>query len=149
MTKVQAIAAAIFAALLFLAGWMGNGWRHEAELFDVKRAFAEAAAKSKAEALERYQTMEKQKNEAIEQAKAQAARNAADAVRARAAADGLREQVRDMPGRIAAASRAAVDEYAATAGELLGACAAEYQYMAEQADRHLANERLLMDAWPR
>ena len=73
----------------------------------------------------------------------------AAATRAGRERDSLREQLSDAKQRIASASAAAVAEYAATAGELLAQCAAEYQWMAEQADKHLVNERLLINAWPR
>ena len=95
-----------------------------------------------------YTKMEKTKDEAIKLAQARATALEADAGRASAAADSLRKQLASVPTRIAAATRAAVDEYAATAGELLGACTAEYQRVASQADGHAADARLMSEAWP-
>lgn len=149
MTKLKLIWAALAAAFLFGAGWVTQGWRAEAKLYDTKRAHAEQMAKQAAQALADYERLEKQKDEAIQAHAKLVAENAATADAARAAADRMRRDLADMPRRIAAASREAVDQYAAAAGKLLGACTAEYQWLAERADQHLANERLLMDAWPK
>lgn len=149
MTKAKLIWDAVLAAFLFGAGWVSNGWRHEAKLYDTKRAHAEQMARQAAQALADYERLERQKDEAIQAHAALVAQNAAAADAARAAADGLRRDLAGMPGRIAAATREAVDQYAATAAEVLGACTAEYQYMAEQADGHAADVRLMQDAWPK
>lgn len=146
--KTQTIAAAVGAALIFGAGWAANGWRADARIALLKQEHSEQVARNSGAALETYTRMEKTKDDALKEAQTRAQANAADAGRATAAVDGLRKQLAGVPVRIAAASRAAVDEYAATAGELLGACTAEYQWLARQADQHLVNERLLIAAWP-
>lgn len=147
--KARIIGAAIAAALLFAAGWITQGWRAEASLFDVKRQFAESAATAHAQALERYQTLERTKDEAIAAHAALVAQNADAAAAARRTADSLRQQLASVPTRIAAATESAIAEYANTAGELLSTCAAEYQWMARQADGHAADARLMLEVWPR
>ena len=149
MTKAKLIWAAVLAALLFGAGWVAQGWRAEVKLYDTKRAHAEQMARQAAQALADYERLEKQKDEAIQAHAALVAQNAATADAARAAADRMRRDLADMPRRIAAASREAVDQYAAAAGKLLGACTAEYQWLAERADGHAADVRLMQDAWPK
>lgn len=148
-TRGKTLVLVILLALTFSAGWWVNNQRSEARISLLKQEHSDQVKRAGAAAFERYSRMEKTKDDAIKSAADRAAKNEADAGHARAAADGLRKQLASMHSRIAAASRAAVDEYAATAGELLGACTAEYQRVAEAADQHFSNERLLIDAWPR
>lgn len=133
----------------FLAGWIVNGWQADAVISGIRTEHAAQVAINASKALERYETMERTKDEAIKAAQERETQFKADAGRASATADGLRKQLASVPTRIATASRAAVDEYANTAGELLGQCTAEYQQVAEAADRHASNERLIHDAWPK
>lgn len=133
----------------FLAGWIVNGWQADAVISGIRTEHAAQVAINASKALERYETMERTKDEAIKAAQERETQFKADAGRAAATADGLRKQLASVPTRIATASRAAVDEYANTAGELLGQCTAEYQQVAEAADRHASNERLIHDAWPK
>lgn len=149
MTKLKLIWAAVLAAFLFGAGWVSNGWRHEAKLYDTKRAHAEQMAKQAAQALADYERLERQKDEAIQAHAALVAQNAATADAARAAADGLRRDLARVPGRIAAATREAVDQYATTASVVFGECAAEVVELARAADGHSADVRLMQDAWPK
>ena len=136
-------------ALAFGAGWAAQGWRMSAEHAALEKRYATRLAQAQENALKEYARLEKVKDDAIREAEIEAEKNAAAAATAARAADRLRGDVASLRASIAAASRPTVDQYAATAGELLGACAAEYQWMAEQADKHLVNERLLIDAWPK
>ena len=133
----------------FLAGWIVNGWQADAVISGIRTEHAAQVAINASKALERYETMERTKDEAIKAAQERETQFKADSGRASATADGLRKQLASVPTRIATASRAAVDEYANTAGELLGACTSEYQWMARKADEHANAERTLIDAWPR
>lgn len=147
--KIQAIISAVALALAFIFGWTANGWRLNSEIARMKADHAAKLYESTEAALARYETMERTKDEAIRNAQIRAGQLQADAARAASAADGLRKQLAAVPERIATASRAAVDEYAATAGELLVACTSEYQWMARKADEHANAERTLMEAWPK
>lgn len=138
------LAAAAAAAL----SWHAQSLRYDARISDMQSQHASAAAAAAQEAQEISRKLQKAKDDAIAKAQERAAQNAVAAVAARRAADSLREQLHTVQQRLADATHGAVAEYAATAGELLGACAAEYQWMAEQADKHLVNERLLINAWP-
>ena len=143
------IAAGVALVLAFAAGWAARGWRMGAEYAALEMRYATRLAQAHENALTEYARLEKVKNDAVKAAEIEAEKNAAAAATAARAADRLRDDLAALRSSIAAAPRPAVDQYAATAGELLGACAAEYQWMAEQADRHLVNERLLIDAWPK
>ena len=147
--KARIIGAAIAAALLFAAGWMTQGWRAKARLFEVKRQFAESAAADRAQALERYQTLERTKDEAIAAHAALVAQNADAAAAARRTADGLRRDLASVPARIAAATDSAAREYAAAASVVLDQCAAEVADLARVADGHAADVRLMLQAWPK
>ena len=142
------IAAGAALVLAFGTGWVAQGWRMGAEYAALEMRYATRLAQAQENALKEYARLEKVKDDAIREAEIEAEKNAAAAATAARAADRLRGDVASLRASIAAAPRPAVDQYAATAGELLGACAAEYQWMAEQADKHLVNERLLIDAWP-
>ena len=143
------ITAGVALVLAFAAGWAVQGWRMGAEYAALEALHATRLAQAQETALAEYARLEKVKDDAIRQAEIEAEKNAAAAATAARAADRLRGDLAHVRASIAAAPRPAVDQYAATAGELLGACAAEYQWMAEQADQHLVNERLLIGAWPR
>lgn len=147
--RAQALMGLAVLLVGFFAGWWVNAQRAEARISILKKEHAEQTMRASASALASYSRMEKTKDEAIKSAKARAESLRADAGAAAAAADGLRKQLSGVPARIAAASRAAVDEYAATAGELLSACTAEYQWMARQADGHANDARMINESWPR
>ena len=147
--RAQAIALGLLLVLTFTAGWFVNGWRADAAMSLLKKEHSEQVARNSAASLLTYTRMEKTKDEAIKSAQARAVTLQADAGRATAAVDGLRKQLATAGVRISTASRAAVDEYAATAGELLNSCTAEYRAVAAAADGHAADARLMLEAWPR
>ena len=76
-------------------------------------------------------------------------KNAAAAATAARAADRLRGDLANVRASIAAAPRPAVDQYAATAGELLADCGRELADVAAKADGHAADLRLMLAAWPK
>ena len=144
----KTIVATLALAGAFAAGWTAQGWRADAALSLLEQQHAQMQAAEQANALADYQRMEKTKNEAIKAAEQRAAQNRADADRAAAAVDGMRNQLASVPARIAAATRSAVDEYAATAGELLGQCSQRYTELAAKADGHALDARVCRAAWP-
>ena len=147
--RAKAITYGLLLVLAFAAGWLVNGWRSDAVISGIKTEHAAQVAINASNALERYETMERTKDEAIKAAQERETQFKADAGRAAATADGLRKQLASVPARIATASRAAVDEYAATAGELLNSCTAEYRAVAAAADGHANAQRLMLEAWPK
>ena len=147
--RAQAICAGVLLVLAFAAGWLVNGWRADAAMSLLKKEHSEQVARNSAASLLTYSRMEKTKDEAINSAQVRADSLKADAGRATAAADGLRKQLSTANLRITTASRATVDEYAATAGELLNSCTAEYRAVAAAADEHANAQRLMLEAWPK
>ena len=147
--KLAICAAVIALGLAFAAGWAAQGWRMGAEYAALEMRYATRRAQAHENALTEYARLEKVKNDAVKAAEIEAEKNAAAAATAARAADRLRGDLANVRASIAAAPRPAVDQYAATASELLGECSAEYQRVAEAADQHRLNERLLIDGWPR
>ena len=146
--KLYATLASLALAFSFAAGWWISAQRAEVRISLLQKEHAEQTMRAGASALASYSRMEKTKDDAIKSAQARAESLQVDADRAASVADGLRKQLAGMPARIAASSRAAVDEYATTTGELLSACTAEYQWMARQADGHANDARMIQEAWP-
>lgn len=66
----------------------------------------------------------------------------------RRVSDGLRDQNADAARRIAAASPAAILEYAAALGVVFEDCRAAYGGMVEKADGHAGDVRSFREAWP-
>jgi predicted negative regulator of RcsB-dependent stress response len=146
-----ALAGVLLAALY---GWHWNDKRQA-----VNEAVAEAVAKCEAEtfrvqrdalALE-LQSMKanadrqtKAKNEAESKAKI----NALAAAGARTELERLRSAVASIDASAGKTPDAAISDGAA-ARELLGQCADRYIDVAEKADRHALDVRLLLDSWPK
>lgn len=149
LDRAKALIVLALVAIAFIAGWVVQGWRAEAKLLDVKRQFAESAATAHAQALERYQTLERTKDEAIAAHADLVAQNADAAAAARRTADGLRRDLASVPARIAAATDSAAREYTAAASVVLDQCTAEVADLARVADGHAADVRLMLQAWPK
>ncbi|WP_393945893.1 hypothetical protein [Comamonas sp. J-3] len=157
------VAAGIVAAALAAWGtWQVQDWRlsGQVEQAQEQKAQAERALvleqqdrkdqllRARASALETYTRMEAQKNAAIDKQTQRAEANRLAAQQLRTDVDGLHGQLATVPARIAAATSAAVADYAATATKLFGQCTREYAAMAERADGHANDVQALIEAWP-
>lgn len=138
-------AALIGAAIAGFTAWEAQ----EARIARIKMQHAEAQAQATAKALATTAQMQKDKDDAIQQAQERAQQNAAAAAAARRTADSLRTQLASANSHLANATHATCTQYASTAAELLGQCAARYSDVAAAADGHLADVRLMQEAWPR
>ena len=147
--KLAICAAVIALGLAFAAGWAVQGWRMGAEYAELEMRYATRLAQAHKNALTEYARLEKVKNDAVKAAEIEAEKNAAAAATAARAADRLRSDLTALRSRIAAAPRPAVDQYAATASELLADCGRELADVAAKADGHVADLRLMLAAWPR
>lgn len=143
------IAAGVALMLAFATGWAAQGWRMGAEHAALEMRYATRLAQAQEYALKEYERLEKVKDDAIKAAEIEAEKNAAAAATASRAADRLRGDVANLRASIAAATRATVDQYAATASELLAECGRELADVAAKADGHAADVRLMMAAWPK
>ena len=149
--KLKLALAAAGAALVpaFAAGWAAQGWRMGAEYAALEMRYATRLAQAHENALTEYARLEKVKNDAVKAAEIEAEKNAVAAAAATRAADRLRGDIASLRASIAAAPRATVDQYAATASELLADCGRELADVAAKADGHAADVRLMLAAWPR
>ena len=147
--RPRMIAAGAALVLAFATGWVAQGWRMGAEYAALEMRYATRLAQAQENALKEYARLEKVKDDAIREAEIEAEKNAAAAAAATRAADRLRGDVASLRASIAAAPRATVDQYAATASELLADCGRELADVAAKADGHAADIRLMLAAWPR
>lgn len=105
------------------------------------------AAQAKARQIEQAQA--KAAQEAINAARVRESRQKADADRARAESDGLRDElaaaIRDLPS----AACDAVRSHAAALNDVFGQCARTVEEMARQADGHASDSLTYQQAWPK
>ena len=146
-----AAALAMGAAL----AWGAQGWRMGAQvqsgqtaLETLKREHAESLTRATASALNATLQWQKEKDDAIDRAQARAKTQAANAAAARRDADSLRDTLAAASLRLPDASHGACTEYATASSELLNQCGRAYQELAEQADGHAGDVRLMQEAWP-
>lgn len=147
--KLKLVAAGAALVLAFATGWVTQGWRMGAEYAALEMRYATRLAQAQENALKEYARLEKVKDDAIREAEIEAEKNAVAAAAATRAADRLRGDVASLRASIAAAPRATVDQYAATASELLAECGRELADVAAKADGHAADVRLMLAAWPK
>lgn len=76
-------------------------------------------------------------------------RNAADAATARNAVTGLQRQLDSYRTGLRAQPQSASNQQAATIADLFQQCSVEYQQMADTADGHAADVKLLQGSWPK
>ena len=144
-----AATAIVAGSLAFGAGWQTQELRYGKQIADIQAQHATALASANQKALDDTIKMQRTKDDAIQQAEARAAQNAAAAAAARRTADGLRDTLYDFRASLHNASTAALIARADAAAELFGACVDEYRSVAESADRHAADAVMLFEAWPK
>ena len=141
-------AAAVAGSLAFAAAWTAQGWRGDAALAQLQLDHERAAREVDAKKTELERTNAKKYQAAINAARADQARLAAAADAAAAESERLRHASAAAQQQLAAATPAAVAQYARTAAQLLGDCSAQYQALARAADGHAADAAAVIAAWP-
>lgn len=150
------VAAALLAAAIAATGaWTAQGWRMGAQvqsgktaLETLRREHAESLTRATAGALHATIAWQKAKDDAIDRAQQRAKTQAANAAAARTERDGLRNTLATASRRLPDASHAACIDYGAAVSGLLDQCAAAYQELGEQADGHVSDVRLMIEARP-
>lgn len=150
------VAAALLAAIIAATGaWTAQSWRmgaqvqaSQAALESLKREHAESLTRASGSALNATIAWQKVKDDAIDRAQQRAKAQAHSADIARRERDSLRNTIAAASLRLPDATHAACIEYGATAGGLLGQCAAQHQELARQCDGHASDVRLMLEAWP-
>lgn len=151
------IAYGLIGAVVFSAGWWVNGNRWEARHNKAAAAWAqeqEAQADARLHVIAHYRKIEQDLRARIDAAQ----RNHADEIRVRdariaalsRAADRLRDTAASRAsGPASGDSIAACRADAAALRDVLGEIDAEAGRLAETAERHAGEVRLLLEAWPR
>lgn len=147
--KLAAISALISAVVAGLVGWTTNGWRLNLKIEKMVSEHSLAIAKANQDALTKYQSMERQKQEAINEANRVAQRNAAAARAAAGERDRLREQISASTYGLSTATLPSIRLYSTALNTVFGECVAEVERLAQAADGHALDTRTLMGAWPR
>ncbi|OTG85515.1 hypothetical protein B9T31_12040 [Acinetobacter sp. ANC 4558] len=71
-----------------------------------------------------------------------------DVNHAKSAINGMSKQIDKATSRMSTASKETIIEYTTTNSDVLKECIGQYQYVAEQADKHAADAHRLSEAWP-
>lgn len=145
-THVAAFLAGL--AMAATAAWHVQAWRYDAQIAGIKTAHAQAATLASEEAARNFRTITTQYEGALNDARKRETDLRRHVAAARTESDGLRDAIYAFRAKLPNASAATVAVAADTAAELFGACADEYRSVAESADRHAADLRTLVEAWP-
>lgn len=147
-TKLTLILTMTAALVTGVAGWTANGWRLNAKIDRMMADHETASALAHKAALDRYAELERQKQEAVNEANRIAQRNARAAASARAESERLRNQVAAASSGVSTATAASLRDYAATLSTVFGECVTELEGLAKTADGHALDSRTLRQAWP-
>lgn len=146
----------ISVLLSALAGWwVGDTFARatvkdlRADIAQMESDQAQASAAAVVTAAQGTAQHQRRKDDALEKAARRADALLADNRALHTELARLRSEIDRVPGRIRAASHAAVAEYAATATDVFDQCVRAYRDLATQADGHATDVRTLIDAWPR
>jgi hypothetical protein len=99
------------------------------------------------QALEKTNSMQREKDDAVAKAQAQAKSNAAAADAARAERDGLRDELTASRTTFADSTHTSLAAYASTLSVVFEQCTKEYSDVAAKADGHAADTSTLFNAW--
>ncbi len=145
-THVAAILAGL--AVAAVSTWHVQAWRYDAQIAGIKTAHAQAATLASEETARNFRAITTKYEGALNDARKREADLRRNAAAARTESDGLRDAIYAFRAKLPNATTTTVAVAADTAAELLGTCAAEYQDVAAAADRHAADARTLIEAWP-
>jgi hypothetical protein len=142
------IAAAVSLTVGLTTGWAANGWRLNGKIDRMMAEHSQALAQAGQNAMNEAARLQRQKDEALDEANKIAQRNAKDAASARTELDRLRRQLATT-NDLSTASCPSTRDYAATLAVVFGECATRIGELAEKADGHAADSRTLEKAWPK
>jgi hypothetical protein len=142
------IAAAVSLTIGLTTGWAANGWRLNGKIDRMVAEHSQALAQAGQNAMNEAARLQKQKDEALDEANKIAQRNAKDAASARTELDRLRRQLATT-NDLSTASCPSTRDYAATLAVVFGECATRIGELAEKADGHAVDSRTLEKAWPK
>jgi hypothetical protein len=138
----------LIAAMVVIAVLLATHWKAYTEGGkDVRSEWTAAIAQANAEARSLEQARQRRADEAGRLAAAREAGLRADAARSANAVRGLRDELAALKSR--SQSDSPETQRTSAIGELLAECSEAYRSLAERADRHVNDLRLLQEAWPK
>jgi hypothetical protein len=140
------IAAGALAVGL-LTGWTANGWRLNSKIDEMVLEHTQAVQVATQAALDETTRMQREKDNAVAKAQAQAKSNAAAADSARAERDGLRDDLAASRTTFADSSHTSLAAYTSTLSVVFEQCTKEYSDVAAKADGHALDTTTLFNAW--
>jgi hypothetical protein len=139
------LAGAIGVGLL--TGWTANGWRLNGKIDEMVLEHTQAVQLATQKALDKTNEMQREKDDAVAKAQAQAKSNAAAADAARAERDGLRDDLAASRTAFADSTHTSLAAYADTLSVVFEQCTKEYSDVAAKADGHATDASTLFNAW--
>jgi hypothetical protein len=139
------LAGAIGVGLL--TGWTANGWRLNGKIDEMVLEHTQAVQVATQKALDETTRMQREKDDAVAKAQAQAKSNAAAADSARAERDGLRDDLAASRTTFADSTHSSLAAYASTLSVVFEQCTKEYSELAAKADGHALDTTTLFTAW--
>jgi hypothetical protein len=139
------VAAAAIAAAL---AWGFQGARHDAEIGDIRVAQADAQLLAVTRAQAKANANTARLTKALNNARHRQDPLARAAAVAERRAASLQELLNEANVRVATAAREAVDQYAAAANRVFGACVERYRELGKAASGHADDVRTFDEAWP-
>jgi hypothetical protein len=146
MLPLPYIAAGALAVGL-LTGWTANGWRLNGKIDEMVLEHTHAVQVATQKALDETNRMQREKDDAVAKAQAQAKSNAAAANAARLERDGLRDDLAASRTTFTDSSHTSLAAYASTLSVVFEQCTKEYSELAAKADGHAADTSTLFNAW--
>jgi hypothetical protein len=146
MLPLPYIAAGALAVGL-LTGWTANGWRLNGKIDEMVLEHTQALQVATQKALDETNRMQREKDDAVAKAQAQAKSNAAAANSARLERDGLRDDLAASRTTFTDSSHTSLAAYASTLSVVFEQCTREYLELAAKADGHAADTSTLFNAW--
>jgi hypothetical protein len=134
-------------AVGLLTGWTANGWRLNGKIDEMVLEHTQAVQVATQQALDKTNSMQREKDDAVAKAQAQARTNAAAADSARLERDGLRDDLAASRTTFADSSHTSLSAYADTLSVVFEQCTKEYSELAAKADGHAADTSTLFNAW--
>ena len=132
----------------FIAGAGVTSLYYKSQFAEHEAAIYAEATQAANKKLETLSTWNNNMKEALEDANTKLAETSRAHAAATAELGRLRDATQKLRAALAGYSRATVNNYAATAGELLTECSSRYSELAAKADGHAADVSMLLKAWP-
>ena len=142
------IAAAASLVIGLATGWTANGWRLNGRIDQMLARHSQDLSRATEAAMVESTRLQRQKDEALNEANKTAQRNANAAATARSELDRVRKQLASSV-TIGSSTCPSTRNYADTLAIVFGECATRLFEMAKEADGHALDSRTYQQSFPR